>query len=646
MAKAGNQRSAQQVHSTGRPPLPAASPPAPAIKSDRRGVPGPLVLGLFFFTLFYLGLWQWVEVRLIYHGGGEIRDFPVFHWGLDLLGESTRVPGGIAQYAGALLAQSLFLSWWGALVLTLQAALIFLAAKSILGAAGMARAAWPAYLLPLILLGLYARYQHASTSVTSLAMALGLLWVWVSLPRVGPGGRLALLVGFCGVVFAVAAGSLLLFALLVALVEHFRRGSGWLSWVALPLAVLVACLAGRLLFGFGASESLGALWPASFSSSLANQRGGGWLVALHLALPAALMVWAGGRAFAARRSAAARPVTGAGSAPAAPGRRRGRRVGGGWPWAAVGLLAASILVPGLARDTRLKTLLAVDYHAWHREWPQVLSAAGDHPTQLYVLCSVIQATCHTGSLTRTLPVVRTPGDLLLADQGQMGHWKKSDLMFDLGYANLALHHSIEAAEICGERPLLLQRIALLNLALGNPATARVYLQALTRVPFQGQWARARLAALATDPESSGDEEVRRLRALMPRTDSVALLSVNESLLMLLNVNRQNRMAFEYLMTHCLLARNLAVFVKNLPRVADFPGLEIPPLWEEALAIAALRPGPPPDLPNHHLDPGAQQRLQTVLATIRACGGNRGLARTKLPAYYDRSYLFYYFFQGP
>jgi len=645
VAKAGNQRSAKQVHSTGHPPPPVASSRLPSIKSSRRGVPSQFLLGLLFFALFYLGLWQWVDVRLIYHGGGEIRDFPVFHWGWDLLDESARVPGGFAQYAGALLAQSMFLSWWGALVLTLQAGLIFFAAKSIFGAAGMARPAWPAYLLPLILLGLYARYQHASTSVTTLALALGSVWLWVSLPRVGPGSRLALLVVFCGVVFAVAAGSLLLFALLAALVERLQRGRWWLSVVALPLAVLVACLAGRLLFGFAASESLGALVPASLNSSLANHRGGGWLVALHLALPAALVVWACGRAFAARRPAAARPATGTASAPATPGRRRLALAGGGWTLPAVGLLAASILVPGLARDTRLKTLLAVDYHAWHRQWPQVLIAAGDHPTQLYMLCSVYQAAYHTGSLTRTLPAVRTPGDLLLADQGQLGHWKKSDLMFDLGYANMALHHLIEAVEICGERPLLLQRIALINLALGNTATARVYLQALTRVPFHGQWARERLAALVTDPESSGDEEVGRLRALMPRTDSVALLSVDETLLMLLNVNRQNRMAFEYLMTHCLLARNLAVFVKNLPRVADFPGLEIPPPWEEALAIAALRPGQQPDLPNHHLDPGAQQRLQTVLETIRACGGNRGLARTKLPAYYDQSYLFYYYFHG-
>jgi hypothetical protein len=498
--------------------------------------------------------------------------------------------------------------------------------------------------LPLILLGLYARYQHASTSVMALALALVLMWLWVSLPRAGPGVRFALLAAFCGVVFAMAAGSLLLFALLVALVERCRRGSGWLSWVALPLALLVACLAGRLLFGFAASESLGALWPASFNSSLINQRADGWLMALYLVLPAALMVWAAGRAFAARRSAATRTATSTASASAAPGWRRRVRAAGQGPWLAAGLLAAGILVPGLARDSRLKTLLAVDYHAWHREWPQVLAAAGEHPTQLYVLCSVIQATYHTGSLMRTLPVVRTPGDLLLADQGQTGHWKKSDLMFDLGYANMALHHLIEAVEICGERPLLLQRIALLNLALGNTATARVYFQALTRVPFYGSWARERLAALVTDPHLSGDEEVRRLRALMPRTDSVALLSVDESLLMLLHANRQNRMAFEYLMTHCLLARNLAVFIRNLPRVADFPGLEIPPLWEEARAIAALGPaGQQPDLPDRRLDPGAQQRLQTLLETLRACGGNRGLARAKLPAYYDRSYLFYYFF---
>src|SRR5207245_1223765 len=104
-----------------------------------------------------------------------------------------------------------------------------------------------------------------------------------------------------------------------------------------------------------------------------------------------------------------------------------------------------------------------------------------------------------GNLTRELPVLAQPVDLLLFDEKQQSHWRKSDLYFDLGYLNMALHHLTESVEFYGERPVLLRRLALVNLALGNLSTARVYLGTLARAPFQRRWAQEYLEQLGTDP---------------------------------------------------------------------------------------------------------------------------------------------------
>jgi len=142
----------------------------------------------------------------------------------------------------------------------------------------------------------------------------------------------------------------------------------------------------------------------------------------------------------------------------------------------------------LGLSPRIKAFLTVDYLAWQGRWSEVVSAAKTNPRNTFVACAVAQASYHTGTLTIQLPYLPSPPDLLLFSDKQQAHWKRSDLYFDLGYLNMALHHLTEAMEFYGERPLLLQRLALVNLALTNISTAKVYLGTLTRAPFQGRWA--------------------------------------------------------------------------------------------------------------------------------------------------------------
>src|SRR5215472_16373003 len=110
------------------------SKPAP-LKVARLGLPQGLVYFLRefgFFAIFFICLWRWIDVGLIYHGGGIVRGFPAFYSGWDFARDFLRYPGGFAEYLSAFAAQSLFYSWFGALVLTFQAGAIFVCSQSLL----------------------------------------------------------------------------------------------------------------------------------------------------------------------------------------------------------------------------------------------------------------------------------------------------------------------------------------------------------------------------------------------------------------------------------------------------------------------------------------------------------------------------------
>jgi hypothetical protein len=288
----------------------------------------------------------------------------------------------------------------------------------------------------------------------------------------------------------------------------------------------------------------------------------------------------------------------------------------------------------------VKAFLQVDYYAWQRNWSQVIAVAPDPPRPIFVDSALAQASSHTGALTQALPRLKSAEDLLLTEQDPRAYWRRSDLYYDLGYVNMALHFLVESGEFWGERPMILQRLAIVNFALGNADTAKIQLNALLKVPFFGGWARDYLAKLDADPNLQRDPEVNRLRSLMIRSDSVVRISAEEELLALLSANPQNRMAFEFLMTHYLLKKDLAGFVKNLPRIQGFSGFPLPALWDEALVLAS-QSNPPLSLKGFAPTAEAQRRFETMRQTLQAHGDNKQLALNKLQDQYRGSYFLFY-----
>jgi hypothetical protein len=305
-------------------------------------------------------------------------------------------------------------------------------------------------------------------------------------------------------------------------------------------------------------------------------------------------------------------------------------------------IAGAVLRLGL--NAELKAVLQVDYHSYRKMWPQALECAKAASGNIHVACAVNQALYHTGRLGDELPLAQNPDVLLLYDQKYRPDWNVIDLYLELGFINMADHYLVEAVELYGERPSLLRRLALVNAAIGNTGTARIYFNALKRVPYHASWAGDYLRKMADDPSLAGDSEVARMRQSMMKENYIIPLPVETLMLKLLEANKNNRMAFEYLMAHCLLTRNIQAWAQHQSRLGGMVPGGLPRFYQEAAILAARGLGLEVGLQGRRVDEISVKRYEEFVRLMKASGPDRRKAAGDLRNDYGDTYYYYYYLQ--
>jgi len=618
-------------------PAPRKKPKPPAVGT------GALAQDFLFFGLFFLFLWLRVDPRLIYHGGWNIPDFPVFYKGWFYLREFLGRPGGTVEYVSDGLAQFLFYPVAGAIVITAQAWLISACAGYWLGPLIPPRFKALRLVPALVLLPLYSTYTFHFMVVNSLAAALLFFVLFRRIPRPEAAPGFVVTVILSGALYALSGGGVLVFVALCA-ADLWILKRGWKTGLAvLALGVLIPYAVGVHVYGTSPAEAFTALTPLSRKVLQFHPRGMVMVYGLFLIFPLAALALAVLRLMGLPRAESrGRPSRGAG-----PPQEYARR---GWKkWQAVetaGLLAVLAAVAVLSHDRRLKTLLEVDYYAYHRKWSRVLEAAGGNPQNDLVTAAVDRALAHNGRLCDSEITLRQkPGTLLLNDeQYRFSFWFQFDIFLDLGYVNKADHQLTEALDYYGERPQILRRLALVNMVKGNNGTARIYLGALGKMPFHSRESEARLAMLDSDPSLAGDAEVENLRASMLKTDRIREQSFDGLFLELLELNPRNRMAFEYLMAFYLMTLDLENIVRNIGRFGNFDYPQMPRLVEQAVLLAGTRPGLREKVRamNLNVSTDSKRLFLDFLRTLQtARAGGKAAALVEFPESLKGSYFVYY-----
>jgi hypothetical protein len=610
------------------------------LAGPRLGLPTPPWLAIVCLGVVWLYVWLWVEPPLRYH-----QTAPSFYLRADFFRAHLSRSGGLLDYAAAWLAQLDYRAKLGALVTTTLFGLAVGGAWLVLGRAGRFHPAVP-FVPALALLLLASQYDVPWIAVgLGAVLALGTLAAWQSARPDRLSHRATVFWSATALLFYLAGPvSALMFVVLgclweVALARRsggttgVRPGSGAMDRSEpLPAEVgmraagvpAVAAIPRRPRDrGFGhAGETAGDPAEAGSGEARAERFGGvmicglsvlvvagglfvsprtslmdlvsHWghglpLVAaavLHLFLPLALCCSSAsseGTSDSDTESSARARSRGFSARAEQPGRTLR------WEWCLAGVVLVAGTLALTSGGTR-RSLLRIDWEAQQGRWEQVLEAA--HRLRVWpgpaTRLAITQALFQTGRLTDDLFAFAQRKDVDLLPSMRDGMpvcVPLSDTLLELGQANLAEHFAHEALENLGERPHLLWQLARINVLQNRPRAARVFLNRLRQIPFHGPRADHRLRALEADPTLSGEADIVRVRPRLVTTDYADSGVPTEVLLrQLLQSNRRNRMAFEYLMAHYLLTGQVEPLVQNLRLLDELGMWETPRHLEEAMLV--------------------------------------------------------------
>ena len=620
------------------------------------------IRSLIFFIGFFLYLLLIVDLRLIYHGAGEITSFPSFFKGWPFFSEFVSRPGGPVEYVSAFLSQLFYIGWAGALVATLQAWSICACIGYFLKTMEYRRFCCIRFIPPVLLLVIYTQYTYYFISIMALLAALLFVCLYLKIiSKVPQSGRLHLVtfLVLSIILYYVAAGAYLLFAVICAMYEMLFRGRWLTGLLCLLLSAVIPYIEGVLVCGVSIVDAYSDLLPFSwkFTANKAGRRMITIVYLVYLLMPLTALVlglWQVLVKLLAKREH--------------NGQNRGKPAGkpiklvtGIYSWyfehnkvrwtiGTLVLFGIAVGVVFLSYDIERKALFEVDYYSCHKKWPQVLKAARNNLDSFAVIHAVNRALYHTGRLNIDMfSYPQHTGTLFLTVKGtERAYWKKFDLYIDLGLMNKAQSELDGCLVKFGERPLILKRLALVNMVKGNIGSARIYLGILGKTLFDAKWAEYYLSLLQPDSNLVTDSQIQHLRSQMPEKDyAFSVIDIEILLSLLLEKNSHNRMAFEYLMALFMLTNQLDEFVRNLDRLDDFNYSQIPQLYEEAILVHLYRTRKPINLFGRQLNSESKQRFEDFSQTFRNYDQDKKKAFRELANKYGDSYLFHcvYGFSG-
>jgi hypothetical protein len=176
----------------------------------------------------------------------------------------------------------------------------------------------------------------------------------------------------------------------------------------------------------------------------------------------------------------------------------------------------------------------------------------------------------------------------------------------------------------------------------------------------GAWARERLRELERDPEMARDPRVQDLRRRMLRRDDVLAVwqradqpsaDVERLLLDQLEQDPANRLAFEFLMGHYLLACDLQGVARLAPRIIDMTGpayigpdgrRRTPRLYQEAMSLYALTTGQKPEIEGFEIQPETLRRME-AFRQVMVRSAVKEIAVEAARGEFRNTYFFYFTF---
>lgn len=241
-------------------------------------------------------------------------------------------------------------------------------------------------------------------------------------------------------------------------------------------------------------------------------------------------------------------------------------------------------------DWQKEQVMTYDYYVRNRQWNKVIEMAEKkHPeTPLEVVCLNL-ALGKTGQLgERMFQFYQNGVGGLIPDfiRDFNSPLIVNEVYYHLGMINTSQRFTFEAMEAIPsyqKSARCYQRLAETNIINGDYVLAKKYLTALQHTLFYKKWADEAMSYLFDDKKVDNHPEWGKLRTFLYKDDFLFFEEQKDMMLgLLLNANKHNKMAFEYLLAYELLGKNIEAFLKYYPLGKDMGYASIPRSYQEVL----------------------------------------------------------------
>lgn len=220
-----------------------------------------------------------------------------------------------------------------------------------------------------------------------------------------------------------------------------------------------------------------------------------------------------------------------------------------------------------------------------------------------------------------------------------------DFYYALGFALETRHWATEAQMSLVRHPIVLKYLVMSYIAIGQEETARKYLRVLSGSRIYRNWC-TDIDTMLKDGRAGEDPDIRFFRINDPAIDFFAgTKNPVGKLAIFYRNNRNNHMAFEFLVAGHLMKHNIGAMVSLLPDFEKHGHEKFPKAVEEALMVYVARTKDPNHvLSNYSISSGTVERFREF--NTMASDVESKAERMKLLSKYKDTYWYYILFSSP
>jgi len=535
------------------------------------------VLNFSIFHLIIISLlvyfWKWIDPALI-----DFKQQPVFLFDLKFLKDYLVLPGGLAEYLSLFISQFFHFTIPGTVIFILVFYLIILLTGKLLSIFFPMDYVFVLQFFPvLFLVHLHSQYSYTLKPDIIIIISVSLSLVYNYYVGKGNLFKIFLFITCAAFLVLLFGGiSLIIFSLLVILIEIKKRNKKFSPVIAafVVIAFLLPFLVGLYTPYMNTEKAFfDILIPEKNYSPVIT------LYALFIFYP--VIILSGVILFRKVLVSSLIPDT--------------------YKWKMLITAIVQTAIPIIFLLVTLKfsynkydkALIELEYFADKEDWQSVLKAGEMLPPEnRLVLFHLNRALYNTDRLMEDLfsynQLWGQDGMILTRYYNSKILMPISDYYFDLGFIKESLHWAYEALTKYELAPIVLKRIALSNLILGEYKISEKFLTILSKSAIHRKWANKYLNYINNKDLIESDPVIQKKKDLMPKRDYYANNNEPEiNLINLLEDNPKNKMAFEYLIANSLLRHDIGNVIKNLHYLSELNYREIPKHIEEAILLYAI-----------------------------------------------------------